>query len=880
MKYLCLLTLILYCAWGYAQNGSIVPFDKAYKRVYTITKISDGARPAMDGRLDEDFWAKQAEWSDPFVQVMPYERTPTASPTKVKLLYDNKYIYVGVYCKDAFPEKMNRFIGNRDDNSIGDLVSVAFDTYHDYRAAPEFNLNSGGNKTDLIVTDKLGVNLSWNAVWEGRTHINRADSSWTAEIRIPFNQLRYNRISESDIWGLHVRRIIRRNNEVQNWSLIPLKNNGHVFSFGEMHGMTDLPKPRGIEILPYVMGKYIKEPEIPGSPYQKGYLRKGNAGLDAKMAFSDYTLDLTVNPDFGQVALDPSVMNLTAYETFYDENRPFFQEGKHILDFPTGTDMMFYTRRIGALPSLSPEGIDNVTGFAETIENVPIIGALKLTGTNRRGVTLGIVESVTAPSSIRVTQNGTERSEAIEPLTNYTAARVQKNWKGNTLLGGMLTSVNRALNEPHIENYRIRNAFTAGIDFMQFFANRLYYVDMKGMFSSLNGSSEAVTRLQRNAIHYYQRTSGRDYLKVDENRTSLNGTGGYLKVGRKGNAKWSFSETFSWLSPGFDLNDIGYLKQADKLSNETVIEFRQTSAWKNFRSNTLTLTQLNQWNYGGRSYGNSFILGWKSMFLNRYEVNLVQTYGRNQVDSRCLRGGPDIRFGEWYNMEATVNTDKAKRVMFMMQYSGNYNLYGDYGFNTLAPSLTLRLGNHVYLTGKFSYAWNPDDMQYVSTIPLPTQSEPVYIVGHMDQKTYGMTMKLQVNVTPDISLQWYGAPFTSTARFGDFKKAINPESHLRDNRFYAFSSNEISLSDGKYTVHTDSENYSFTNPDFNFNEFRSNFVARWEYRPGATLYFVWQHSMSNRAGYFLPGWDRNLDRMFGLPSTNVFMVKMNYWFNL
>lgn len=880
MKYLCLLTLILYCAWGYAQNGSIVPFDKAYKRVYTITKISDGARPAMDGRLDEDFWAKQAEWSDPFVQVMPYERTPTASPTKVKLLYDNKYIYVGVYCKDAFPEKMNRFIGNRDDNSIGDLVSVAFDTYHDYRAAPEFNLNSGGNKTDLIVTDKLGVNLSWNAVWEGRTHINRADSSWTAEIRIPFNQLRYNRISESDIWGLHVRRIIRRNNEVQNWSLIPLKNNGHVFSFGEMHGMTDLPKPRGIEILPYVMGKYIKEPEIPGSPYQKGYLRKGNAGLDAKMAFSDYTLDLTVNPDFGQVALDPSVMNLTAYETFYDENRPFFQEGKHILDFPTGTDMMFYTRRIGALPSLSPEGIDNVTGFAETIENVPIIGALKLTGTNRRGVTLGIVESVTAPSSIRVTQNGTERSEAIEPLTNYTAARVQKNWKGNTLLGGMLTSVNRALNEPHIENYRIRNAFTAGIDFMQFFANRLYYVDMKGMFSSLNGSSEAVTRLQRNAIHYYQRTSGRDYLKVDENRTSLNGTGGYLKVGRKGNAKWSFSETFSWLSPGFDLNDIGYLKQADKLSNETVIEFRQTSAWKNFRSNTLTLTQLNQWNYGGRSYGNSFILGWKSMFLNRYEVNLVQTYGRNQVDSRRLRGGPDIRFGEWYNMEATVNTDKAKRVMFMMQYSGNYNLYGDYGFNTLAPSLTLRLGNHVYLTGKFSYAWNPDDMQYVSTIPLPTQSEPVYIVGHMDQKTYGMTMKLQVNVTPDISLQWYGAPFTSTARFGDFKKAINPESHLRDNRFYAFSSNEISLSDGKYTVHTDSENYSFTNPDFNFNEFRSNFVARWEYRPGATLYFVWQHSMSNRAGYFLPGWDRNLDRMFGLPSTNVFMVKMNYWFNL
>ena len=879
MKYLLLLTLILSCTAGYAQNDSIVPFDKAYKRVYTITKISDGGHPMMDGRLDEDFWMKQGEWSDPFVQVMPYERNITASPTKVKVLYDNKYIYVGIYCKDAVPEKMNRFIGNRDDNSIGDLISVAFDTYHDYRAAPEFNLNLGGNKTDLVVTDKLSVNLSWNAVWEGRTHINRADSSWTAEIRVPFNQLRYNRVSDSDIWGLHVRRIIRRNSEVQNWSLIPLKNNGHVFSFGEMHGMVDLPKPRGIEILPYVMGKYIKEPEIPGSPYQKGYRWKENAGLDMKMALSDYTLDLTVNPDFGQVALDPSVMNLTTYETFYEETRPFFQEGKHIIDFPMGTDMMFYTRRIGAVPSFLPGGIDNKTDFAETIENVPIIGALKLTGTNRRGLTLGIVESVTARSSINVMRNGAESSAVIEPLTNYTVARVQKNWKGNTLLGGMLTSVNRALNEPHLENYLVRNAFTAGIDFTQYFANRLYYVDMKGMFSSLNGTAEAITQLQRNAVHYYQRISGRDYLRVDESRTSLNGTGGYLKAGRKGNAKWSFTETFSWLSPGFDLNDAGYLKQADMLSNETVVEFRQTSAWKNFRSNTLTLTQLNRWDHGGQSVGNSFVAGWRSALLNRYEANIIQTYGWNRADSRRLRGGPDIRFGEWYSTDATLNTDKAKRVMFMMQYFGDYSLYGDFGFNTLSPSLTLRLGNHVHLTGKFNYAWNRDNMQYVSTGSLSSQSEPVYIVGQMDQRTYGMTMKLQVNVTPDISLQWYGAPFTSTAKYNEFKKAVNPRSHVRDDRFYAFSSNEISFSDEKYTVHTGPENYTFANPDFNFNEFRSNFVARWEYRPGSTLYVVWQHSMSNRSGYFLSGWDRNLDRMFGLPSTNVFMVKLNYWFN-
>ena len=879
-----------FCVVGYAQIDSVIPFENAYKRVYNVTRVTDGIRPVIDGRLDDDFWTKHGEWTERFVQSGPYERAISSSPTKAKVMYDNRYIYVGIFCKDAFPETMNRFVGNRDDNSIGDLISVALDTYHDFRAASEFNMNLGGNKTDLVVTDKVVVNLSWNAVWEGRTHVNMADSSWTAEIKIPFNQLRYNQVSDSDIWGLHIRRIIRRNNEVQNWSLIPSKNNGHVFSFGEIHGMTDLPKARGIEFLPYVMGKYKKEPAIPGSPYQKGDLWRGNAGLDVKVGLSDYTLDLTVNPDFGQVELDPSVMNLTTYETFYDEKRPFFLEGKHITDFLMGSDMMFYTRRVGAAPSLSPENVNNIDKFSETVDNVPIIGAMKLTGTNRHGVTLGIVQSVTARTSVNVMSSQPFESslkqnvydkEVLEPLTNFTVARVQKNWDGNSLLGGMFTMVNRALDEPRLKNNLVRNAYTAGIDFTQFFNNRLYYVETKGMFSSLNGSAEAITRVQRNAVHYYQRTSGNDYLGVDVNRTSLNGTGGYLKAGRKGNAKWTFSETFSWLSPGFDLNDIGYLKQADMMSNESIIEFRQTVPWKSFRSNTFTLSQINQWNYGGESFGNSIDLSWKSTFINRYETSISQTLGFNEVQSRRLRGGPDIRFGEWYKLSATFNTDKSKRAMFMMQYTGNYNLHGDYGFNSFAPSLTLRLGNHVYLSGKFDYAQNQDKMQYVTAVPLASQSDPVYIVGNMDQKTYGLTLKLQVNVTPDVSLQWYGAPFTSTAKFTDFKMAMNPASRVREDRFHTFLPNEIRLSDERHSIlQNDSEIYGFANPDFNFNEFRSNFVARWEYLPGSTLYVVWEHTMSNRAGNYLPRWDENIDRMFGLPSTNVFMVKLNYWFNL
>lgn len=868
-----------------AQQDSIVPFDQAYKRVYNITKMS-GEKPVMDGLLTDDFWTRQGEWSDRFVQIIPYERGVSQSPTWVKLFYDDKYIYVGVHCKDASPGKMNRFIGNRDDNSLGDLISVAFDTYHDYRAAPEFNINLGGNKTDLVVTDKLNVNLSWNAVWEGKTHINRQDSSWTAELRIPFSQLRYNRKSNDGVWGLHVRRIIRRNNEVQNWSMIPLKNNGHVFSFGEMHGMTQLPKPRGIEFLPYVMGKYRSEPEIPGSPYQKGHNLGGNVGLDAKFALSDFTLDLTINPDYGQVELDPSVMNLTAYETFYDEKRPFFLEGKHILDFANGNDMMFYTRRIGAAPSFYPPGIDNINSFASRNDNVPIIGALKLTGTNRRGVTIGVVQSVTAQSSSKVTTNGQEDKVVVEPLTNYTVARVQKNWKGNTLLGGMVTSVNRALNEPYLEDFMVRNAFTAGVDFTQYFKNRLYYVEAKGMLSSLGGSEKAITALQQSAVHYYQRASSSGYLGVDPGKRSLTGTGGYLKAGRKGNAKWAFSETFSWSSPGFDLNDIGYLKQTDNLTNETEIAYRQTDIWKMFRYNAFTLTQRNQWNYGGTPFYNDIAMKWQTMTMSRYELVMAETFNWNSLDSRLLRGGPDVRFNPFFLTSVKFNTDKAKRVMFTLQYEGNHNLDGYNRFNTFMPSLTFRLGNHIYLSGQLNYAWNTDNLQYigavqpVSSLSSSKTSDPRYLAGHMDQKTYGLTMKLQVNVTPDISIQFYGAPFTSTAQFSSFKLMENTTSRTYEERFHALSADALTLSDGLYTVKEGDKTYKFANPDFRFNEFRSNLVARWEYQPGSTLYLVWEHRMSDRDNQYTSAWGSNLDRMFGLPSTNTFMIKMNYWFNL
>lgn len=883
MKNWLILSLSFLSLAGYSQENKdvMIPFEDAYKRTYNITRIDESERPSIDGKLDEILWNERGEWSADFTQVTPYERVKSPSPTRLKLFYDSKNIYVGVYCKDAHPDQMNAFIGNRDDNSNGDLISIAFDTYHDYRAAPEFNINLGGNKTDLVVTDKLSVNLSWNAIWEGRTHINKEDSSWTAELRIPFSQLRYNTKTENEVWGLHVRRIIRRNNEVQNWSLIPLKNNGHVFSFGEVHGMKDLPKPKGIEFLPYTMGKYRNEPKIAGSPFQKGNEWKGGIGLDAKLALNDYTMDLTVNPDYGQIELDPSVMNLSAYETFYDEKRPFFLEGKHILEFANEADMMFYSRRIGAMSSYQPKGIDNVNSFSETLANVPIIGALKLTGTNKKGLTIGLMESITAQTSAKVMRNGENSKEITEPLTNYTIARVQKNWEGNTLLGGMLTSVNRNLNQPYLKKEMIKNAYTAGIDFTQYFADRLYYLETKGMFSSLHGSEQAMAKRITNATHYYHRESGQSYLDPESQKKTLQGTGGYVKAGRRGNAQWNYSQTFSWSSPGFDLNDVGYLKQADFLYNESEIMFRKTDILGPFRYLALNLTQKNTWNYGGTSINNDIALRWRSLTTKRrFNVDIKETFSWNTVDSRILRGGPDMRYGANFTTNAIFNTDQAKKVVFKLQYDGRYYPTEETAYNLIKPSLIFRLGNHIHLTGQFDYAWNKDNQQYVARILSEGYGANRYVVAQMKQNTYGITLRAQVNITPDLSIQYYGAPFTSVAKYKQFKLAAETMSHNYDKRFHVIKDNEIVLNENQYQVDGENGRFNFKNPDFSFNEFRSNLVIRWEYLPGSILYFVWENSRTNRDDLYRSGWNNNLDRLFGLSANNTLVMKINYWFAL
>jgi len=681
------------------------------------------------------------------------------------------------------------------------------------------------------------------------------------------------------VWGLHCRRIVRRIQETDQWSLIPRKNSGHVYSFGTMYGLQGLRKPRLIEFLPYISGKITARPLIPGSPYSKTTQWNGNAGIDAKIGLGDLTMDVTINPDFGQIEADPSVMNLTAFETFYDEKRPFFLEGKHIFDFTADQNLMFYSRRIGHAPSLIPS-TDNVNSFAKIPEFTNILNAVKISGTTRNGLSIGILQSTTQRETAQYTFNGEESEPVVEPLTNYLIGRVQKVAnKGNTQAGMMITSVNRHLNKNYLDPL-IRNAFVGGMDFLHYFKNREYFIDFKGMLSYINGEPEAMLILQKNALHYFQRPDALNYLGVDTARKFMTGTGGYLSAGRQGNKKFIFSEKISWSSPGFDLNDAGYLYMADIVLNQTKLAYRQTQPGKLFRNYTLTLSQMNGWNYGGRTTYNDISLQFVTMFNNRWEMSFNESFILSELATRLLRGGPAFRLSPYWKSTILFNTDRSKRIIFRLQNINTFSDDGSVKNYAVEPSLTFRLGNHLYINSEFEYAYNSDIYQYVTQ--NNTGGNMNYLLAHIKQHTYNWTFRVNYNITPDISIQYYGSPFVSSGIYNDFKRSSQAGSRDAGERTYTFLPEEISFNPAtyQYQITEGTENYFLSRPDFSFREFHSNLVARWEYRPGSTIYLVWENRRQSRDNIYTSDYLHNLEETFSSKPVNIFMVKMSFWLGL
>ena len=852
-------------------------------RIYSTQRLA-GQPPSVDWHLDDEAW-KEGEWAGDYVQQLPVEGGVPSQKTGLKILYDDQHLYLAIRAYDDMT-KITRYPARRD-GMAGDMVGVCFDSYFDKRAGFEFDLNSAGTKIDLVLSNE-GWDTTWDAVWDGK--VAYEPDAWTAEFRIPLSQLRYDP-QDVQVWGMHAWRWIDRLQEESQWNLIPRQGSGRLYNFGELHGIQGLQPRRRIELLPHVVGQVESLPEEAGNPYVGSADGKAAVGLDAKIGLtSNFTLDATVNPDFGQVEADPSVVNLTTYETFYVEKRPFFLEGKRIFTLglagsaiagdESGTlqgDQMFYSRRIGAPPTLQP--VVQEGAVLETPGETSIISAAKVTGKTEDGLSVGFLQSVTDNEHANVWFGGAESRVPVAPTANYLVGRVQKDWdKGNTMLGGMVTSAHRWLPEDVVLHRLPADAFTGAVDATRFFANRSYVVEAKGVFSRITGDASAITALQTNPVHYYQRPDA-DHLGVDANATSMAGHGGTVRVARYGNSRWLWSESARWMSPGLELNDVGYLRQADAILNEARLEFNEIEPRGAFRSYAFTVSRDDAWDFGGLKTAGSTGLEASGSFRNLWGlfggVNLVEA----PTDTRLLRGGPAMTTSGFVSAEIGGHSDRSRRVSVSLSAERHFVMDGDGRRAEAAANVTVRPVNAFNFSVNAFYERNVDDLQYVDTAH-PAEGAR-YLLGRLDQETLGLTFRANLFITPDLSIQYYGSPFVSNGSYGQFKRATSPRADAYADRFYRFADSEIAYLPevNAYRVNEGGTTYAFRNPDFDFRQFRSNLVARWEFKPGSSLYVVWSQDRTdeNAFGKSLAG---SLDALRLAPAANVFLVKLTYWFGL
>jgi hypothetical protein len=660
-----------------------------------------------------------------------------------------------------------------------------------------------------------------------------------------------------------------------------------VSFFGELHGLKGIKPSRRLELLPYSVGSTRQFKKETGNPFATGELNKLSGGLDAKIGVtSDLTMDVTLNPDFGQVEADPSEVNLTAFETFFEEKRPFFIEGQDILEYklaggdgPFSNDRLFYSRRIGRSPHGYPAL--NAGEFAKVPNNASIAAAAKLTGKTKSGVSIGILEAVTDREEAEIDFSGRRRFEIVEPRTNFFVSRVQKDFnKGVSAIGGMFTATHRDLTGSSLADLN-RAAYSGGVDFRHQWHKRTYYVEGMTVFSAIRGSKEAIQAAQTASRRYYQRPDA-DYVEYDPNRTSLTGHGGNLSLGRGGNSKLRLNVGVTWRSPGLELNDLGFIRQADRVMQHAWAGYRVTKPFSIFNRLNVNLNQWRGWNFGGETVFKGGNINGGGQLKNYWGI--WGGLGREGEDlaTTALRGGPALRLPAQWNQWFNLSSDERKAVRVGFFTFNSWKDQGNTDSHEMGFNVSFRPLNALFLRVNPFYGTNKEDLQYVSALDYAGESR--YLFGRLDQKTLGITLRFDYSVTPNLSLQYYGQPFVSAGKYAQFKRITAPRADRYEDRFQTFA-DEIKFDEqnGVFTVDENLDgavDYAFGKPDFNFRQFRSNFVMRWEYSPGSTLFVVWSQG---RTGFESSGdfsFRDDLKDLFKVFPDNVLLVKLNRWFSL
>ncbi|UCD23127.1 MAG: carbohydrate binding family 9 domain-containing protein [Gemmatimonadota bacterium] len=851
-----------------------------------IAVTADPAPPNLDGKLDDPAW-QQAIVITGFTQINPNDGDEPSERTEVRITYDTDALYICARMYDTDPSQVKGRLTRRDTFSPSDAFWIDIDSYHDHRTAFQFGVNASGVRWDGVATNDHGhIDRSWDPIWSVSTAIDSL--GWVAEMKIPFSQLRFSTESEQT-WGINFSRDVVRKNERVRWSWTPKEESGYASRFGHLNGLRDIPQPRRLELLPYALarGDFVEGAD-PLNPFNDGSVQSWTGGLDLKYGLtSDLTLDGTINPDFGQVEVDPAVVNLSAFETYFQERRPFFVEGSNLFQFGAGSGgfvfgapQLFYSRRIGRAPSLpayEPEG------YAYNPTATSILGAAKLSG-KTAGWSIGLLSALTAQEYGQVQlSDGTQESRLVEPRANYSVLSLRKDFReGATGVGAMATGVFRDLSDPRFSFLR-SSAFSGGMDFFHRFWRNQFALNGSFSASYIQGDPIAITSAQRSSARYYQRPD-QDYVSLDTTATSMTGYAASMQLGKVA-GNWVYGTDFYAYAPGLEVNDAGFESQADRIFSGVRVQRRWLQPGKVFRTFRINTTFAQSWNFGGVNQYRSLYAGLGGQFLNYWNFSVGFNYGFDALSDKATRGGPLMESPSSWSTFGFFGTDFRKPVSVSTFLEYARNKYDGWGAGT-GLDITFRPTSAIEVMFSPSISKRHTIGMYVTQRPDPIAVATYggrYLFSELEQNSVDATVRMDVALTPNLSIQWYLQPFIASGDYFGFKELAEPRTY----NFLMYgidgeSTLDFDRASNTYTVDPDgdagpADPITFANPDFNIRSLRSNLVMRWEYIPGSTIFLVWNHG---RSGYASDPAFRVFDQLssvFTDTMANSFLIKVNYW---
>jgi hypothetical protein len=827
---------------------------------------------SLDGRLDERAWQTGEAITD-FTQRQPDEGAPPTDPTEVRIAYDEGAIYVGARMTSSGP--IQAPLGRRDEANQAEHILVSFDTYLDRRTASTFGITAAGVRIDRYFAsdDSDNEDSGFNPVWEGRVSID--DAGWTAEMRIPFSQLRFTDRAPQ-IWGLNVQRWVPSRNEEAYWALVPRTDERWASLFGDLTGLDGIRPRRRLELAPYIAGSSrVAGDRDPRDPFTTVANLDGRVGLDAKLGVgSNLTLEATINPDFGQVEADPAEVNLTAFETFFDERRAFFLEGSELLR--SSVNNYFYSRRIGAPPIVRA-----AAEFVDAPSTTTILGAAKLTGRLASGTSIGALGAITGEEWAR-TVDGLQPvgRTRVAPRTLYGVARLQQEFGGaGSTVGLLTTAMHRDVPDGDpLADVLTRSAFSISGDSILRLNGGEYDLRTFLGTSYVSGAPAAIDRVQRSSAHYFQRPDA-PYLGYDPARTSLSGIKTGAEIQRRTGRHWLWEANTEYESPAFETNDMGRLSQADGPVIGGRLEYRETVPGSWYRDYSVAVAHERRWNYDGdRREGvvsASAFLRWP----NFWETEADLTYNLRALDEGLTRGGPLMQTpAGWVLGIEAENSDAARtRAEFSARYGRDEDGGLDFG---VSGGMSIQPGTRWSVLASPRYERLVESQQYVTTRDggAAAAFEGRYIFGRLDRSTYATELRLNYTFKPDLTLDLYAEPFAASGRYEGLGELAAARG--RALRLYGTDgSAAVTLPDGSLQVMDGADSFVLRNRDFNVISFRSNLVLRWEWRAGSTLYLVWQQDRSREE---VSRARASIGDMLGSLATrgdNLFAVKTSFWFS-